>query len=171
MEPFFSEDIRKRIEALLFVAGEPLTEEDLAKLVECSPETATGILDALQEFYKDCGFQLMRIAGGWQFMTKKEMNPYVERLYQPKAKSLSKAAMETLAIIAYCQPVTRGDIEEIRGVNADSIVSNLLEKGLIHDVGRRETPGKPVIYGTTDKFLQLLSIDSLEDLPQVGQEE
>jgi len=171
MEPLFSEDIRRRIEALLFVADEPLSAEDLGKLAECPQETAEQILCSLQDFYRDRGFHLMRIAGGWQFMTQKEMNPFVERLYQPKTKSLSKAAMETLAIIAYCQPVTRGDIEEIRGVNADNIVSSLLEKGLISDIGRRETPGKPILYGTTDKFLQLLSINSLEELPQVGQGE
>lgn len=171
MEPFFSEDIRKRIEALLFVAGEPLTEAELARLTECAPETAAGILGELQDFYKDRGFRLVQIAGGWQFLTSREMNLYVERLYQPKVKSLSKAAMETLAIIAYCQPITRGDIEEIRGVSSDSIVSSLLEKGFISDVGRRETPGKPVLYGTTEKFLELLSIDSLADLPKIGQEE
>ncbi|MEE0776446.1 MAG: SMC-Scp complex subunit ScpB, partial [Bacillota bacterium] len=119
-------------------------------------------------FYANRGFFLAEIAGGYQFMTPKEMYPYVERLYRPKAQNLSKAAMETLAVIAYCQPVTRGEIEHIRGVNADGIVAGLLEKGLIDEVGRKDTPGKPVLYGTNDKFLQLLGLNSLEDLPQVN---
>ena len=126
------------------------------------------MLNDLRAFYSNRGFYLAEIAGGYQFMTAMEMYPYVERLYRPKAQNLSRAAMETLAVIAYCQPVTRGDIENIRGVNADGIVANLLEKGLIDEIGRKDTPGKPVLYGTNRKFLQLLGLNSLEDLPPVN---
>ncbi|MBQ1252322.1 MAG: SMC-Scp complex subunit ScpB [Firmicutes bacterium] len=167
MEPLFSTENRKAIEALLFSACEPLKLKEIAACAECSESTARDILMELTDFYADRGFHLEEIAGGWQFITDERTYPYLERLYQPKIHRLSKAAMETLAIIAYCQPVTRGEIENIRGVNADSIVSNLYEKGFLKEIGRKDTPGKPVLYGTSDKFLELLGINSLHDLPQV----
>ena len=168
MTELFSEDITKAVEALLFVAGEPLTVKDLADYTGSDESTVESVLNDLRAFYSNRGFYLAEIAGGYQFMTAMEMYPYVERLYRPKAQNLSRAAMETLAVIAYCQPVTRGDIENIRGVNADGIVANLLEKGLIDEIGRKDTPGKPVLYGTNRKFLQLLGLNSLEDLPPVN---
>ena len=168
MTELFSEDITKAVEALLFVAGEPLTVKDLADYTGGDESTVESVLNDLRAFYSNRGFYLAEIAGGYQFMTAMEMYPYVERLYRPKAQNLSRAAMETLAVIAYCQPVTRGDIENIRGVNADGIVANLLEKGLIDEIGRKDTPGKPVLYGTNRKFLQLLGLNSLEDLPPVN---
>ncbi len=167
MEPLFSTEIRQGIEALLFSACEPLKLKEIAACVECSEATAKEILDDLVDFYSDRGFHLEEIAGGWQFMTDPGMYPCLERLYQPRVHRLSKAAMETLAIIAYCQPVTRGEIENIRGVNADSIVANLFEKGFLKELGRKDTPGKPVLYGTSEKFLELLGMNSLADLPQV----
>lgn len=167
MEPLFSTEIRQSIEALLFSACEPLKVKELAACAECSEDVAKGILDDLVVFYQDRGFHLMEVAGGWQFITDEKAYPCLERLYQPKVHRLSKAAMETLAIIAYCQPVTRSEIENIRGVNADTIVSNLFEKGFLTELGRKDTPGKPVLYGTSDKFLELLGINSLEDLPAV----
>lgn len=171
MEPLFSADIRKAIEVLLFVAGEPLPLQDIASMAQCSEETALAILEELQTFYADRGFHPVEVGGGWQFLTDEEMLPVVERLYKPKMQNLSRAALETLAIIAYCQPVTRGDIEEIRGVNADHIAASLLEKGLIEEKGRRETAGRPVLYGTSDRFLQLLGLNSLEELPVVQKEQ
>ncbi len=168
MTELFSEDITKAVEALLFVAWEPLTVKDLADYTGSDESTVESVLNDLRAFYSNRGFYLAEIAGGYQFMTAMEMYPYVERLYRPKAQNLSRAAMETLAVIAYCQPVTRGDIENIRGVNADGIVANLLEKGLIDEIGRKDTPGKPVLYGTNRKFLQLLGLNSLEDLPPVN---
>lgn len=167
MEPFFSEDIRKAIEALLFVAGEPLPLTDIAAMAGCREETALAILKELADFYRERGFQPVEVAGGWQFLTDEAMLPVVEKLYKPKTQNLSRAALETLAIIAYCQPVTRGDIEEIRGVNADHIVASLLAKELIVETGRRETAGRPVLYGTAGKFLQYLGLNSLADLPPV----
>ena len=169
MEPLFSEDIRRAIEVLLFVAGEPLPLSELAAMAGCDEQTALDILEALREFYADRGFHPVEIAGGWQFLTDEKLLPVIEQLYKPKLHNLSRAAMETLAIIAYCQPVTRGEIEEIRGVNADHIVAGLLDKGLIAEAGRRETAGKPILYGTSDKFLELLGLNSLADLPPVEQ--
>lgn len=170
MEPLFSTEIRKSIEALLFSACEPLKLKEIAGCAECSEATAKEILEDLVSFYEDRGFHLVEIGGGWQFMTDESAYPCLERLYQPKVHRLSKAAMETLAIIAYCQPVTRGEIENIRGVNADTIVSNLFEKGFLREMGRKDTPGKPVLYGTSEKFLELLGINSLQDLPRVDLE-
>ncbi|MEG1497215.1 MAG: SMC-Scp complex subunit ScpB [Clostridiales bacterium] len=167
LEPLFSEEIKKAVEALIFVAGEPLTVGELAEYTEIKEEAVLEILWALEDEYKNKGFFLTEIAGGWQFMTKPQYYPYVERLYKPKLQRLSNAALETLAIIAYCQPITRGEIEEIRGVNADGIVSGLLEKGFVDEVGRKETPGKPILYGTNSKFLELLGLKSLEDLPVI----
>lgn len=170
MEPLFSTEIRKAIEALLFSACEPLKLKEIASCAQCSEETALEILEELISFYADRGFHLEEIAGGWQFITDEGVYPCLERLYQPKVHRLSKASMETLAIIAYCQPVTRGEIENIRGVNADTIVANLYEKGFLKEMGRKDTPGKPVLYGTSERFLELLGIKSLEDLPKVEPE-
>lgn len=167
MEPLFSTEIRQAIEALLFSASEPLKIKELAACAECKEDIVREILDELVLFYQDRGFHLVEMAGGWQFITDEKAYPCLERLYQPKVHRLSKAAMETLAIIAYCQPVTRGEIENIRGVNADTIVSNLFEKGFLTELGRKDTPGKPVLYGTSEKFLELLGINSLQDLPEV----
>lgn len=167
MEPLFSKEIRQDIEALLLSACEPLKLKDIASCAQCSEETALAILEELVSFYADRGFHLEEIAGGWQFITDERAYPCLERLYQPKVHRLSKASMETLAIIAYCQPVTRSEIENIRGVNADTIVSNLYEKGFLREMGRKDTPGKPILYGTSDQFLELLGINSLEDLPKV----
>ena len=170
MEPFFSQELKQAIEALLFVAGEPLSLEALASYTEAEQSTVAAVLQSLAEDYCDRGFQLTEIAGGWQLMTAPHLHGYVERLYRPKMHRLSRAAMETLAIIAYCQPVTRSEIEEIRGVNADGIVSGLLEKGLLEEVGRKDTPGKPVLYGTNSRFLELLGLNSLEELPAIDKE-
>lgn len=167
MEPFFSTEIRQAIEALLFSASEPLKLKEIAAIVECGEATAKEILEDLIDFYGDRGFHLTEIAGGYQFVTDETAYPYLERLYQPKVHRLSKASLETLAIVAYCQPVTRGEIENIRGVNADAIVASLFEKGLLKEMGRKDTPGKPVLYGTSDKFLELLGLNSLGDLPQI----
>lgn len=167
MEPLFSADIRRAVEALLFSACEPLKTKEIAECVQCDEEAVDEILRELTAFYEDRGFHLEEIAGGWQFMTAAEFYPYLQRFYQPKARKLSKAAMETLAVIAYCQPVTRGEIEQIRGVSADSIVAHLLEKGFLKELGRRDTPGKPVLYGTSEKFLELLGLKSLKDLPEI----
>ena len=171
MEPLFSTDLRLALEAMLFAASEPLKLNELAECAGCSEETALLILRELTDFYRDRGFHLEEVAGGWQFMTDEKQYPILQKLYQPKVHRLSKAALETLAIIAYCQPVTRGEIENIRGVNADTIVSNLLEKGLLAEMGRKDTPGKPVLYGTSEKFLELLGLNSLADLPTVEKKE
>ncbi len=161
----FADDRKRILESLLFVACEPLSVKRLAEISQTDEAGVKELLFELQEEYAEKGFHLKEIAGGWQFFTDEAYAPYIEKLYRPRMQQLSKASLETLAIIAYRQPITRGEIELIRGVNADSIVSRLLEKDLIMEVGRKEAPGKPILYGTTNAFLAFFGLNSLEDLP------
>ena len=114
------------------------------------------------------GMQIIEVAGGFELVTRPEYADYVARLHQPPKLRLSPAAMETLAIVAYRQPVTRPEIEQLRGVNSDSVVSTLLEHGLICERGHKEAPGKPMLYGTTDTFLNLFGLLSLDALPDLA---
>jgi segregation and condensation protein B len=161
----FSDEIRKNIECLLFVAGEPLSVTKLAEITETKPETVIVLLRELEDFYRGRGFELKEVANGWQFATRPEQAEIIEKYFRPKANLLSKAALETLAIIAYRQPITRADIEEIRGVKIDGVLSTLLEKKLVQDVGRKSSPGRPLLYGTTVQFLNFFGLKSLEELP------
>jgi segregation and condensation protein B len=169
MGMLFSDEIRKNIECLLFVAGEPLSVEKLAEITGAEQETVMVLIKELEEFYQDRGFALKEVAGGWQFATRPERAEIIEKYYRPKASLLSKAALETLAIIAYRQPITRADIEEIRGVKIDGVLSTLLERKLVQDVGRKNGPGRPILYGTTVQFLNFFGLKSLEELPPPDQ--
>ena len=158
------------IEAILFVAGEPVEEEALRLALEATPMEIEGALDALASRYEfdRCGIRLLRFGRSVQLSTRPEYAPYVEKLLQPvQRQNLSQAAMETLAVIAYRQPATRGDVEAIRGVKCDYSVQSLLNKGLIREAGRRDTLGHPTLFVTTDAFLRHFGISSLEELPQL----
>ena len=161
-------ELKKVLECLLFVASEPLSEKRLAEISESELCQVRALLSELQQIYHDKGFQLRPVAGGWQFTTRADYALYIEKLYRPKIQQLSRAAMETLAIIAYKQPITRAEMAAIRGVEVDGVVSTLLDKRLIQDVGRRLGPGRALLYGTTDEFLAFFGINSLEDLPPAG---
>ena len=113
----------------------------------------------------------MEIAGGWQFLTDKDLAPYIEKLYNPRSQQLSKAALETLAIVAYHQPVTRMEIDNIRQVKSDAVLGKLLEKSLVKEVGRLEGPGRPILYGTTREFLAAFNLNSLSELPELPEQE
>jgi segregation and condensation protein B len=156
---------RNMIEALLFVAYEPISLKKLSEITELETQTVLEILIKLQKEYAEKGFHLQEIAGGWQFLTDEEFASQIEKLYNPRKQILSKAALETLAIIAYKQPITRLEIENIRQVKIDAMVNKLMDKKLIKEVGRMETPGKPILYGTTKEFLSFFGIDSINDLP------
>jgi len=169
----FPDEAKSVVEALLFVSGDPLTAQDVAGILNLEENEALAIL---KEIKADCekerkGFRLVEVAGGFAFATRPEHAAYVEKLVRPRLSSLSQAALETLAIIAYKQPVARSEIEEIRGVKCDSAVSTLLERGLIEEAGRREAPGRPILYRTTPSFLKYLGLRSLEDLPAIKREE
>lgn len=158
---------KRLIEALLFVAWEPVTLKRLAEIVDCEPMLVRQMLAELQADYAGRGFELVEIAGGWQFLTPTDMAPYIEKLYNPRTQQLSKAALETLAIVAYRQPVTRLEIDNIRQVKSDAVLGKLLEKSLIKEVGRMEGPGRPILYGTTREFLAAFGLVSLAELPEL----
>jgi len=162
------EDIKNIIESLLLVTEEPLTI-DRIKSILIEPETKE-VQNALTELAADYearqgGFLLREVAGGYQIRTRPEYREWIKRLIQPKPLRLSKAALETLAIIAYKQPIIRSDIEHIRGVNCGGILRMLLERKLIRILGRKEIPGRPIIYATTKQFLETFELKDLKDLP------
>ncbi|AWB45049.1 SMC-Scp complex subunit ScpB [Paenibacillus sp. CAA11] len=161
--------LKSIIEGLLFLAGEEgLSLKQLSEVVEQRPEVIKDALEDLkQSFSKEGrGLQIIEIAGNYQLATLPEHAPYFERLaYSPSRSSLSQAALETLSIIAYRQPITRVEIEEIRGVKAERAIHTLVNKDLIEEVGRAEAIGRPILYGTTKAFLDYFGLASLKDLP------
>ncbi|MBR4944990.1 MAG: SMC-Scp complex subunit ScpB [Peptococcaceae bacterium] len=163
----YVEKLRATVESLLFITNEPLSPAQIAELAEIEEDDVLDVLDWLQEDYSDAskGIGVMKLGDGYIMAIKQDYLPYVEKLYRPQMSTLSMAALETLAIIAYKQPVTRGEVEMIRGVKADKIVQNLIAKELIEEQGRKDAPGRPILYGTTRKFLQYFNIESLDQLP------
>lgn len=154
----------RRLEALLFASAEPLDAKTLARALEPNDDVAE-YLSALKEEYKDRGVNLVRVAGRWQFRTSDDLSFLLER-QQKEERKLSKAALETLAIIAYHQPVTRAEIEEIRGVQTSAgTLDMLMETDWIRPRGRRRAPGRPLTYGTTETFLVYFGLDAIRDLP------
>lgn len=162
------ESIRAIVEALIFASTRPITVIEIASILEIDLELAKKLVQELQKVYESevRGIQIIEVAGGYQMATRPEYGPYVEKLERPgRGTPLSRAALETLAVVAYRQPVTRSEIEDIRGVNVEGALSTLIERGLVREVGRKQAPGRPILYGTTSKFLQYFGINSLEDLP------
>ncbi|HTS20604.1 MAG TPA: SMC-Scp complex subunit ScpB [Casimicrobiaceae bacterium] len=160
------------LEAALLVSGEPLTPAALAKLFDppLEPDLVRKLLDELRAAWAERSVELAQVASGWRFRAKPEMQPYLDRLSPDKPPRYSRAAMETLAIIAYQQPVTRGDIESIRGVAVSThIIKTLEDREWIEVVGHRETPGRPALYATTKQFLDDLNLRSLSELPPLAE--
>ena len=162
------ENLKYILESLLFVADAPLTLDRLKKiLIEADSKEIRQALAELQEEYqqRQGGFDLRQVAGGYQFRSRNVYNEWITRLIEPSPVRLSKAALETLAIIAYKQPVIRSDVEHIRGVDCGGVLRVLLERQLIRVLGRKEIPGRPLIYATTKKFLEVFDLKDLKDLP------
>jgi len=162
------EDLKNIIESLLFVADEPLTLDRIKDVIELDDRKL--IRDTLHELQADYesrtnAFVLREVAGGYQFRSRSEYVPWIKKLIQPKPARLSKAALETLAIIAYKQPVIRSDIEQLRGVDCGGVLRMLMERNLIRVLGRKEIPGRPIIYATTKQFLEVFDLKNLKDLP------
>ena len=154
----------RRLEALLFASSEPVDAKTLARCLD-PDDDVNALLSELQNDYKDRGVALVRVAGRWQFRTADDLSYLLER-QQKEERKLSKAALETLAIIAYHQPVTRAEIEEIRGVSTSpGTLDVLMETGWIRPRGRRRAPGRPLTYGTTETFLVHFGLDTIKDLP------
>ena len=159
---------KRILEAALLASPEPVGIPELKRLFEeeVSPDTLRNLLAEIADEWKGRAVELVSVASGWRFQTRPDFQPYLERLSPEKPPRYSRAVLETLAIIAYRQPVTRGDIEEIRGVTVSTqIVQTLENRGWIDIVGHRETPGRPALYATTRKFLDDLGMRSLEELP------
>ena len=162
------EDIKNIIEAIMFAYSEPITIKELNNAIneELSPKEIELMLNALIQEYKDNnrGVQIIKLQDKYQMCTNKEYSDFVKNILEPKKKkTLSQATLETLTIIAYKQPVTKGEVEEIRGVKCDRAIQNLLESELIYEAGRLDKIVKPMVYKTTSEFLRLLSIEKLED--------
>ncbi|MBW2096206.1 MAG: SMC-Scp complex subunit ScpB [Deltaproteobacteria bacterium] len=165
-----AEKIQAILEALLFAADHPLSPQEISQwLSDFSVQGIRAGLDALEKEYRDMGrsFYLKEVAKGYQFRTKKEFAPYILKMYRTSPSRLSRAALETLAIIAYKQPILRQEIEKLRGVDVGGILRTLLEKGLVRIVGRKNLPGRPLIYGTTKKFLEVFDLTDLTSLPKL----
>ena len=156
-----------QLEALLFAAGEPLGVPQLAELLGMTKPQTWELLGLLQEDYKTerRGLELREVAEGWQLCTKACHHEAILQLANTQELKLTNASMETLAIIAYRQPVTRAEMEAIRGVKVDGVVNTLLEWELIAEAGRKETAGRPILYKTTKKFLEVFGLKTLKDLP------
>jgi len=166
------EDFKRVIEAVLLVAAEPVPLFELRKLFdqEFDDDTWHALLDDLRRDWSSRGVDLVRLASGWRFQTRPEYLVYIDRLKNEKAPKYSRAVMETLAIIAYRQPVTRGDIEEIRGVAVSpNILKTLEARSWIDAVGHRDAPGRPALYATTPTFLDDLGLCSLTELPPLNE--
>ncbi len=162
--------IKKIIEALLIVSGEGLSREDIFRTLEdATPESIDEAIGLLKEEYSSLerSFNIAEIAGKCRIVSKPEYMPWIGRLYEHEPERLSVPALETLAIIAYKQPLTRAEAEKIRGVDVGGVLKTLLEKELIEVRGRKDAVGQPLIYGTTEKFLQIFGLNSLDDLPQL----
>jgi len=165
-----SEKLQAILESLLFAADHPLSAHEISQwFSDYSVQDIRTCLDALEKEYRDMGrsFFLKEVAKGYQFRTKKEFAPYILKMYRTSPSRLSRAALETLAIIAYKQPVLRQEIEKLRGVDVGGILRTLLEKGLVRIVGRKNLPGRPLIYGTTKKFLEVFDLTDLTSLPKL----
>src|SRR5579871_4385544 len=163
-------DLRSIVESLIFASPEPLTIKALTKLLETEPkEDVVAAVEALKQKYeRPGGLQLVEVAGGYQIVTRPELNEWVRRLFHERTtQKLSVAALETLAVIAYKQPVTAPEIAEIRGVNTVGVVSTLIERKLVKIAGRKQVVGRPFLYGTTREFLTRFGLNDLTDLPKV----
>lgn len=158
------------IESLLFASGDPLKVKDIASILECSIEYTEQLLKKLNKTYdaEERGIKLISINNAYQLVTKKGNSSYLQKLLKTNVRqSLSQASLETLAIIAYKQPVTRINIDEIRGVKSDSAIITLIDKKLIKEVGKLEVPGRPILYATTDEFLRYFGIENIKEMPSI----
>src|SRR5712691_7768265 len=161
-------EVKIVLEAALLAAQEPLPISELRKMFEeeIGADTIRRLLEELREAWKDRGVELAATAGGWRFQTRASYQKFLERIHQERAPRYSRAVLETLAIIAYRQPVTRGDIESVRGVSVSTeVIRRLEERNWIEVLGHKEVPGRPALYGTTRIFLDDLGLRSLEELP------
>jgi segregation and condensation protein B len=162
------------VETILFLESEPVAEKNLASIAQLSEEVVQKCIENLKEKMKEpsCGVELSMITGGWTLVPKKDIWSVLRERYGSKSEGrLSRSAMETLSIIAYSQPITRAEIEAIRGVSADNMIHLLSDRGLIKEVGKKDVPGKPIQFGTTKEFLKFFRLNSISELPKLDEDE
>lgn len=172
LETLDNDSLKPTLEALLLVANDPVAATDLARVLGVAPGEIAQALAELSAEYADAnrGFQLREVAGGWRFYTHPAYHDQVESFVMSwDVRHLSQAALETLAVVAYHQPVTRESVKAVRGVNSDGVISSLVDKGLIHEVGRDKERGQAILYGTTQAFLEQFGLKSLRELPDLEQ--
>jgi len=160
--------LKSIVEGLIFSHSEPLSAQSIAGVVrDASPTDIQGVLDDLEQEYltRSRGFILSRVAGGYQFRSLPAIAPWILEMRRMKPARLSRAGLETLAIVAYNQPITRNQIEQIRGVETAGTIKNLVERDLIAVVGRKDIPGRPLLYGTSKRFLEVFGLEDLASLP------
>ena len=159
------------VEALLFASEKPLTQSKVRTILDDEESfNLEATVEKLNQHYTetDRAFFIMKVAGGYQLVTHKQFEPYIKKLYVSSSRMrLSQAALETLSIISYKQPISRPDVDSIRGVNSDGVIRTLLERDLIVITGREDQPGRPLLYGTSDEFLRYFGLNSLDDLPKL----
>ncbi|WP_416197939.1 MAG: SMC-Scp complex subunit ScpB [Sporanaerobacter sp.] len=161
-------EMKSIIEALLFIWGDPLSLKDISNIIELDDKETQKLLQEMMDKFnfERRGIRIIQIDDSYQLSTRPEHFEWIKKLYNPKSsKNLSNAALETLSIIAYRQPITKSEIEIIRGVRCDKAIDTLLEKGLIEEQGRLEKTGRPILYGTTTEFLKYFGLKNLDDLP------
>lgn len=164
------DELKKAIEALLFVSFNHVTADMLALVLEENKQLIEEVLEELKQEYSTKGIRIARVAQGYRMISAPEEASFIEKIYKKTSKQfLSRASLETLAIIAFKQPITRSQIENLRGVNVDKIINNLLEKRLIKEAGKAPVLGKPILYGTDAEFLRYFNLNSLEDMPEFKQ--
>jgi len=161
------EQLTQAIEALLFAAEGPLTAQRLAGILEAEPDVVVQLIAELSAQLEGRGLQVLELAGGYRLASRPEFAEHLRRLREPEPEKLTRPALEALTIIAYRQPITRPEIDAVRGVDSSGVLGTLLEKGLIHISGRKEAPGRPLLYQTTDHFLSCFGLNSVDDLPML----
>jgi segregation and condensation protein B len=160
-------ELANRVEAVLFVAEKPVSRSELARVVGATPRQLDAALGEIRLAYEETGLRLQHDGDEWQIVTAPEMAANVASYLGADRLRVSPASLETLAVIAYRQPITRAEVEAVRGVNCDQTIYTLMSRRLIEERGRKETPGRPILYGTTWEFLECFGLSSLEQLPTV----
>jgi segregation and condensation protein B len=165
-------EIKSGIQAVLFASGEPVEASSLAKLFSVNTGVIDNLIDTINDDYESLPFQVLKLGGSYQMVSRPEHADIIREALEAKHNApLSQAAMEVLAIIAYNQPVTRNFIEQVRGIDSNSVVASLVSKGLVAEAGRLEIPGRPIAYETTATFLRCFGMKDIEALPKIPQRE
>ena len=165
-KPLPNGNLKAILECMLFVSSQPLSVKHVSESLHLEELEVEAAMHELRLDYADHGLQVLRIAGGYQLCTRPEYSEYLSALLKPERSRLSRAALETAAIVAYRQPITQPEIDAVRGVNSDGVVRTLLDRSLIKQVGRKETVGRPILYATSDEFLNHFGLNDLSELPE-----